>query len=303
MSRLVYLLIGAPGSGKSTFARELIKNEPNRYVRVNKDDLRNMAHDGVFSYENEEYIRKAEESLIKTALRDGYDMVWDNTHCNSSTRKKAHNLLEGIGDIKVVEKVFATSLDECLRRNALREGRANVPVEIVKKMFNAAKGLVDREVVYPPHNQQFVKYVGNPELPKAIICDLDGSLATIGDRSPYDASECDVKDTLNEHVAECVRLFYASGHKIVYCSGRMNKDRTPTIRFIEHHLPGVEFELFMRDDNDTRKDDIIKGELFEKHIRPRFNVRSVFDDRLQVCRLWHLLGLPLFRIGDPDANF
>lgn len=27
------------------------------------------------------------------------------------------------------------------------------------------------------------------------------------------------------------------------------------------------------------------------------------DDRLRVCRMWHSLGLPVFRVGDPDADF
>jgi len=43
--------------------------------------------------------------------------------------------------------------------------------------------------------------------------------------------------------------------------------------------------------------------LYEKCIKGKFNVNAVFDDRLQVCRMWHELGLPLFRVGDPDADF
>jgi hypothetical protein len=62
-------------------------------------------------------------------------------------------------------------------------------------------------------------------------------------------------------------------------------------------------ELHMRKENDMRKDYIIKKELYEAVIKDKYNVVAVFDDRLQVCKLWYELGLPLFRVGDPESNF
>ncbi len=59
----------------------------------------------------------------------------------------------------------------------------------------------------------------------------------------------------------------------------------------------------MRKGDDTRPDAAVKEELYSQHIKGKYNVVAVFDDRLQVCRLWHKLGLPLFRVGDPDADF
>lgn len=32
-------------------------------------------------------------------------------------------------------------------------------------------------------------------------------------------------------------------------------------------------------------------------------VDGVFDDRARVCRMWYAKGIPLFRVGDPDAEF
>ena len=64
-----------------------------------------------------------------------------------------------------------------------------------------------------------------------------------------------------------------------------------------------EWEIHMRKAGDNRKDAIIKKELFDEHIRDKYYVDYIVDDRLQVCRLWYSLGLTILRVGDPDANF
>jgi hypothetical protein len=59
----------------------------------------------------------------------------------------------------------------------------------------------------------------------------------------------------------------------------------------------------MRHNGDYRKDVVVKEEMYNDHIKGKYNVTVVIDDRLQVCRMWHRLGLPLLRVGDPDADF
>ena len=63
------------------------------------------------------------------------------------------------------------------------------------------------------------------------------------------------------------------------------------------------YELHMRKLGDYRSDDIVKRELYEANILNKYTVLACFDDRLRVCRLWYNLGLPIFRFGNPDANF
>jgi hypothetical protein len=75
------------------------------------------------------------------------------------------------------------------------------------------------------------------------------------------------------------------------------------MRFIEKHLPGMEYVLLMRKDADFRKDNVVKEEIFNEYIKNKYWVKLVIDDRLSVCQLWFRLGLNLLRAGDPDANF
>ena len=54
----------------------------------------------------------------------------------------------------------------------------------------------------------------------------------------------------------------------------------------------------MRPKGDQRKDVIVKEQLYNEHIKGKFNVVAIFDDRMQMVSLWRSMGLPLFQCGD-----
>jgi hypothetical protein len=60
----------------------------------------------------------------------------------------------------------------------------------------------------------------------------------------------------------------------------------------------------MRPEGDTRPDEVVKRELYKEHIKGKYNVIAVFDDRAKVCRMWNELGFGdrLFRVGRIDAD-
>ena len=77
----------------------------------------------------------------------------------------------------------------------------------------------------------------NLDLPKAIICDLDGTLALMNGRNPFDASRCDA-DLLNEPVANLLKNYHQLRYKILLVSGREDRFLAPTLRFLEmHNIP------------------------------------------------------------------
>jgi hypothetical protein len=138
---------------------------------------------------------------------------------------------------------------------------------------------------------------------KAVICDLDGTLATIGNRSPYDAARCDV-DSLNVPVAECVRAL--RGHyRIIFVSGRQEKDRAPTAAWLKQHLfwdENVDYDLFMRATGDMRNDAVVKEEIYKARIEPYLDVLLVLDDRRRVVAKWRELGLTCFQVNRGPAG-
>ena len=137
-----------------------------------------------------------------------------------------------------------------------------------------------------------------PPLPLAIICDLDGTLALLGDRSPYDASRC-LDDVLNEPIAHILKTYQAIGVHILVVSGREAKHRKPTDQWLQQHGI-VHAALHMRPTHDFRKDAVMKTEVFERHIRGKFDVLFVLEDRNQVVDMWRGLGLTCLQVAPGD---
>ena len=140
-------------------------------------------------------------------------------------------------------------------------------------------------------------------LKRAVIFDLDGSLALRHpDRDIYDASSCD-KDLPHEHVIELLKLYFKAGHKVFLLTGRYEEYRKPTEIFCQKYFPEVEYELFMRKDKDFRKDVVVKELIFNEHIKGKFFVSAWIEDRLQVARWVYENGLPLFRVNNPESTY
>jgi len=144
---------------------------------------------------------------------------------------------------------------------------------------------------------------------KAIICDIDGTLALKHDgRDWYDASTCDL-DNINEPVQLVLNMaqFYNLGSvkfEIIFLSGRQEKDREPTEKFLEKHMLDG-YPLFMRTTDDFRSDTIIKRELYEENVKGKYEILFVLDDRnsekYPVVGMWRILGLACFQVA--EGNF
>jgi predicted kinase len=309
----IMLLKGAPSSGKSSFCQELMRKEPGVWKRINNDALRQAIDLNVYSTENEKLIHSLRNHMLKEFLRKGYSVVIDNVNAGSRHFKEICEIVSKMNiDAQVFEKHFFVPLEELLERDSKRVGDAQVGEDIVKKFFGKLGG--NQFKFYKPQHEVFSKRtikadapfnkaIQNEDAPKAIIVDMDGTYALIGDRSPYDASKAHEIDFPNHSVVKTVELYSNAGYKIIFCSGREDKDRETTMMFIERHSPNMEYQLFMRNTGDSRPDDIVKEEIYRNEIERKYNIHCVFDDRLKVCRMWHRIGLNLMRIGDPDADF
>lgn len=320
--RFLCILKGLPGSGKSTYARDLLKKESGRWRRINRDDLRAMLgiHPGSSTRDDEDFVRSIKDDLIRKAFSDGSDVILDDTHLVPQTVKKLYKIAEDWGDVTVIEKGFNTPVAECIRRNSLREGTACVPEKVIYDMarsagFDKGRTLHDKTTYVPPRNVSSPQSMWQDKnLPRAILCDLDGTLSLLNGRNPFDASTCD-KDLPNTPVIECVKAMFAQGVQVIFMSGREDKYREPTEKFISEHVthyheagdyvgfgPGsgwrvIPHQLYMRPTGDMRKDAIVKRELFEAHVAGKYNVLFVLDDRNQVVDNWRDMGLTCFQVA------
>lgn len=282
----VIILRGIPGSGKSTYAKQLVEENPNAYKRINRDDLRAMFDNGYVSKGNEKFVKQVRDILIVKALEDGKHVVVDDTNLSESNLVRIKQLVHDFNkahndDVTVELKEMDTPLEVCIARDSAREKK--VGERTIRTMHRQFFGEAER------YAEQ------DDSLPKAVICDLDGTLALMNGRNPFDASSCE-NDLLNVPVNRVLENYRKLGYKIILLSGRQDQFREQTERWLLLH--GVEYEvLLMRKFKDSRKDSIIKREIFEKHIRGTYFIELVLDDRNQVVDMWRdELRLPCFQV-------
>jgi predicted kinase len=277
----VILTVGLPASGKSTWSKEIIDKNPNSYKRINKDLLRDMLDNNHFSKDSEKFILDVRDALILMALEKGKHVIIDDTNFSSKHENRIRELIKDKAEL-IIKDFTHVPIEVCIERDLKRPN--SVGEKVIKEMYN--------QHIKP--KPEVIEVIDG--LPFAVICDLDGTLALLNGRNPYDASTCD-NDILNTVVASIIK-----DKTVLLVSGREDKYREPTIKFLEKN--NIKYEsLFMRPTGDFRKDSIIKREIFNNNIRGKYNIEFVVDDRLQVCRMWYDLGLNLLKVGDPESDF
>lgn len=289
----ITLLIGCPASGKSTYAEWMVKSEDKTF-RVSRDEIRFTQFQEVVDPAIEKIITKIIIEQVKTLVQNGWNVILDNCHTKKEYIKEAITAYNEWADIEF--KVFDVPLDELKSRNLQRSRQ--VPNEVIERMHHQLENLKKNFDFVPVKRikRKDLEYeTQNPDLPKALICDLDGTLALMNGRNPFDASKCD-EDLLNEPVANILKNYKNIGHTIILLSGREDKFREPTLRFLEKY--SIEYDhLFMRKSKDSRKDSIIKTEIFNDEIKDNYFIEFVLDDRNQVVDMWRNdLKLPCFQV-------
>ncbi len=294
----ILILVGVPGSGKSTFAKYFIRTEEN-WMRLCRDDFRMMR----FTYSN---LSPREESLITdmldvsigALLKKHCNILIDATHCRAEYLEHYMEKFNHLADISF--KVFDVDEKEIAKRCDARNQETGkfIPINVQKRYLKELETLKKTFVfsTRPKTDKREEILLQDANLPKAIICDLDGTLALMDKRNPFDATYSD-QDDLNEPVAATLKTFAEKGYQILLVSGREDRFREPTVRFLEKYdIPY--HQLWMRPTKDFRKDSLIKREIFDAEIVGKYFIEFVLDDRDQVVEMWRKeLKLTCFQVN------
>jgi predicted kinase len=285
---------GLPGSGKTTWARTQL-----RAARLNRDELRAMLHGRMIGAGwSERQVTLAQHAAATRLLQAGVNVICDDTNLQRRVVKSFAEIAYSCDAEFAVRDFTDVPLEVCIARDAVRTGPKHVGEAVIRAMHTRyIKGRMLPLPVPTITPATPGVYHPDPALPEAILVDIDGTVALLGQRDPYDMTHVSL-DQPHGSVITAVRAMHAAGHRIVFCSGRSEDARADTVTWLAKHV-GVEYEaLLMRAWHDHRPDAEVKAEIFEREIRHRWRITAVFDDRNQVVRMWRALGLTVFQVAD-----
>lgn len=300
------ILRGLPASGKSTFAREWVAEDPDWRFRVNRDDIRKSGYDMLhgLSRHMEENVSLSEVAQAEAALAAGLSVIIDATNLKARVVKDWYAVANKMG-VSVRVHDIDTGLEECIVNDMKREKKVG---EAVIRNFNDRffqKGKlppVPENIEVDPLGRAWVP---NPDLPKAVWVDLDGTLAERVHalavqpvRGPFDEARV-YEDAVIEHIAELVRLLHAAGYKIIIMSGRSTDCQAESERWLKDNSIPYD-EIFMRRavEDKGRKDNIVKHDLFWANVAPKYDVQFCLDDRQQVVDFTRdVLKIPVLQVA------
>lgn len=311
MTRKIILTRGYPGAGKTTWAKEYLKNTTHRTVCIERDEMRKIlgVKNGETDSVTELVIRNMSHHILESAVKLDADVLVPNTNLILKYVKDyirwadAHSY-----EVEIVD--FIEPLGVLIARNNARPASKRVSADrlhVIMSKYPVSRWLSveeirrdiekhDKKKLLASHSP--APFKNDPSLPEAILVDIDGTLAYRNDRDPFHFHLVG-QDTLDEQVASTVCMYARAGVTIIVMSGRPETCRTETEEWLARYKVPYS-ELWMRGAEDRRADWIVKDELVRAHVENNYHVLFCLDDRDQVVNHYRACGYKVYQVEPGD---
>lgn len=141
----IILTRGIQGSGKSTWAKKWVEEDPTHRVRWNNDDFRKMLGP-YWIPEREQIVCSTMKDTIDNAVLSGYDIVIDNMNLNPKHWKYIQDLIDdfdimGVKCTLEFKDFFDVSLEECIERDSKRENP--IGEKVITETYDKYKDIIN----------------------------------------------------------------------------------------------------------------------------------------------------------------
>lgn len=300
----IILTQGIQGSGKSTWAKKWVEEDPVHRVRWNNDDCRRMC--GPYSVlERESFITSTRHSFIHKAMIDKKDIVIDDMNLNTRTTEYYEKIVKAYNDqntdkyVLEYKQFFNISVDECILRDSMRPNP--IGEKIIKSTYRKYRDYIINQSV----NNMYDNLVpNNPKLENAIICDIDATLSLNLKGRPFYGEGCAegiADDIVIEPIANILRTM-SKNNKILIVTGR---EGTPEIiEATKNWLinNNIHYDsIYLRPVKDYSPGAECKKEIYNNYIKGKYNVSFVLEDNKKCVNMWRSEGLICLQPN--DGNF
>lgn len=299
------ICVGPSSSGKSTFASKFEGHYD--WLEMNRDNIRfgYKERDWTkyeYSPQNERKVTAMFNNRMDKGFRLARSFVFSDTNLNEERNEKLVAKLKDRG-YHIEFKYFDEKLPVLIQRNENRTG--GIPYEAVLNQWQRFQLMTRPDVVELKEKLKDDKDLWVP----AVCVDLDGTFFNLGERKGGDDENCHT-DTVNEPVALMVKGLMMQGYFIAFTSGRREVARETTIKMlcdalnVEKHRFGSAMTLMMREEEDTKRDALLKIDMVRELVSKEIYPIAAIDDRKQVIEeCWSLLDIPVFNVGKPAERF
>lgn len=147
----IILCRGIQDSGKTTWAKQWVLEDPEHRVRFNNDDIRNMLGK-YWVPSREDLVNDLKRFFLWSSMSYGFDIVIDNMNLNSKELEYYNKVLDNWNNPKGVLsdvvrpkydiefKDFFTPLEECIERDSKRPNP--IGEEVIRKTYEKYKDIL-----------------------------------------------------------------------------------------------------------------------------------------------------------------
>lgn len=298
MKGKLIITVGISGAGKSTWAHKQWLKDPKNITIVNRDNIRQLLF-GFTEATSKEYYKRVdigglerrvtryEDTLIHEGLNHGNTVIVDSTNLNYKyiERFKYWNVATEL-------EVFEVSISEAVRRDIKRVRQ--VGDDVIKRQHMQLKTLI-KYLETNPIDFTPTKFENSVKKFPSVIFDIDGTIAHMEGRSPYEWKRVR-EDKIDVSTVSTMKQLASSPvpPTIIICTGRDGSALFETKRWLKDY--GIPYDkIYIRKEGDMRPDWIVKEEMWED-IAKTSNIQAMYDDRLQVVRRARTLGLKVFNV-------
>lgn len=282
----VKMLKGLPGSGKTTHARAMVRADGSA-GRINRDDLRAMLFDSVWTGKREGIVVDIEKAIAKVLLRHNLTPIIDDTNLSPKHRQMWLDFARE-NDAHFDPTDMAQSIDICVERDRNRDKRVGKAVIHRMALFAGMIPWGTKPVVLVDLDGTCCDGTHRQSHLEGSTKDWEGYFAEMGLDKPI------------EIVVRWVRVL-AEDHVICLVSGRPDSYQHQTLRWLEVHNVPYDF-IFMRSSSDRRSDVLVKTDILN-HV-PKDRIAFALDDRPCVVKeVWRANGVRVFPVRGECEEF